>query len=92
MYHNVISGVKALGLLIVTAIALVSPLEGQRAGAEIWGANCGRCHLIQPTNRYDAKAWEDIGATHVAAMTSRGGLMSPNQHIDAIRRFKEAID
>ncbi len=61
MYHNVISGVKALGLLIVTAMALVSPLEGQRAGAEIWGANCGRCHLIQPTNRYDAKAWEDIG-------------------------------
>ncbi len=61
MYRKVISGVKALGLLTVTAMALVSPLEGQRSGADIWGANCGRCHLIQPINRYDAKAWEDIG-------------------------------
>ena len=61
MYRNVISGVKALGLLMVTAMALASPLDGQSSGPEIWGANCGRCHLIQPTNRYDAKAWEDIG-------------------------------
>ena len=61
MYRNVISGVKALGMLTVTAMALASPLEGQRSGADIWGANCGRCHLIQPANRYDAKAWEDIG-------------------------------
>ena len=61
MYRNVMSGVKALGLLIVTVMALASPLDGQRSGADIWGANCGRCHLIQPINRYDAKAWEDIG-------------------------------
>ena len=61
MYRTVISGVKVLGLLMVTAVALASPLDGQRSGAEIWGANCGRCHLIQPINRYDAKAWEDIG-------------------------------
>ena len=61
MYRNVVSGVKTLGLLTVTAMALASPLERQRAGAESWGANCGRCHVIQPTNRYDAKAWEDIG-------------------------------
>jgi cytochrome c553 len=61
MYHDIISGVKSLGLLVMTAMALSSPLEGQRSGAEIWGANCGRCHLIQPINRYDAKAWEDIG-------------------------------
>jgi mono/diheme cytochrome c family protein len=61
MYRNVILGVKALALLTVTAMALASPLEAQRSGADIWGANCGRCHLIQPTNRYDAKAWEDIG-------------------------------
>ncbi len=61
MYRTVISGVKVLGLLMVTVVALASPLDGQRSGAEIWGANCGRCHLIQPINRYDAKAWEDIG-------------------------------
>jgi cytochrome c553 len=72
MYRNVITGVKALGLLTVTAMALASPLEGQRSGADIWGANCGRCHLIQPINRYDAKAWEDIGLhmTITARLTS----------------------
>lgn len=52
---------KILALTSVIAVALASPLEGQRSGAEIWGANCGRCHLIQPVNRYDAKGWEDIG-------------------------------
>jgi mono/diheme cytochrome c family protein len=61
MYRKLITSLKTLGFLTVSAMALVSSLEGQRSGAEIWGANCGRCHLIQPINRYDAKAWEDIG-------------------------------
>ena len=41
MYRNVTSSLKTLGFLTVTAMALVSPLEGQRSGPEIWGANCG---------------------------------------------------
>ena len=54
----------------------------------------GRINLIGASPEdwiSELKEWEDIGATHVAGMTSRGGLTSPNEHIDAIRRFKEAI-
>ena len=61
MHRRNILPAKILGLLAAITMALVAPLEGQRAGAEIWGANCGRCHMIQPANRYDAKGWEDIG-------------------------------
>jgi probable F420-dependent oxidoreductase len=39
-----------------------------------------------------AKAWEDMGATHVSVNTMSAGLRSPQEHIDAIRRFKEALD
>lgn len=56
---------KPAALLVgVLAIAtLLSPTESvaQRSGPEIWGAVCGRCHLIQPPNRYTAKDWESIG-------------------------------
>ncbi len=34
--------------------------------------------------------WRDLGATHVAINTMNAGLASPQAHIDAIRRFKEA--
>ena len=34
--------------------------------------------------------WQDLGATHVSFNTMNAGLSSPQQHIDAIRRFKEA--
>lgn len=85
MYRNVISGVKTLGLLIVTAMAVASPLAGQRSGAETWGANCGRCHVIQPINRYDAKAWEDIGL-HMA-ITAR---LTSDQTTEVIDFLKSA--
>ena len=61
MYRFIIPLAKTLGLLAAITMVVAVPLDGQRAGAEIWGANCGRCHLIQPANRYDAKGWEDIG-------------------------------
>jgi hypothetical protein len=34
--------------------------------------------------------WRDLGASHVAINTMNAGLASPQAHIDAIRRFKEA--
>ena len=34
-------------------------------------------------------AWEALGATHVAANTMGAGFTSPDQHIEALRRFKE---
>ena len=34
-------------------------------------------------------AWAGAGATQIDALTMMGGLETPQQHIDAIRRFKE---
>jgi len=36
-------------------------------------------------------AWEALGATHLAVNTMGAGLASPAAHIEAIRRFKEAV-
>ena len=36
-------------------------------------------------------AWDEAGATHLSVNTMRAGLQGPDQHIDAIRRFKEAV-
>ena len=38
-----------------------------------------------------AAAWDELGATHLSVNTMRAGLAGPDQHIDAIRRFKEAV-
>ena len=38
-----------------------------------------------------AAAWDEAGATHLSVNTMRAGLNGPDQHIDAIRRFKEAV-
>ena len=37
------------------------------------------------------KAWQALGATHISINTMGAGYTSPDQHIDAIRRYKEAI-
>ena len=39
-----------------------------------------------------AETWRSFGATHLLVNTMRSGLASPQDHIDAIRRFKEAVD
>ena len=38
-----------------------------------------------------AEAWKALGATHISVNTMRAGLTSPEQHIDAIRQFKEVV-
>ena len=38
-----------------------------------------------------AESWAEVGATHLSVNTMRAGLQGPNQHIDAIRRFKETV-
>ena len=38
-----------------------------------------------------ASAWEELGATHLTANTTGAGLTSVQEHIDALRRFKEAV-
>lgn len=37
------------------------------------------------------QAWRELGATHLAVNTMGAGFTGAQQHIDAIRRFKEAI-
>jgi len=40
----------------------------------------------------EVRGWEEMGATHLSVETRRGGLTSAEEHIEAIRRFKEAVD
>jgi len=37
------------------------------------------------------EGWRAIGATHLTVNTMKAGLKSPQEHIDAIRRFTEAV-
>jgi len=55
----------------------------------------GRVALADSDNADDwnrlAAAWDEAGATHLSVNTMRAGLKGPDQHIDAIRRFREAV-
>jgi hypothetical protein len=37
------------------------------------------------------EAWRALGATHVAVDTMRAGLKSPQEHIAAIKSFREVL-
>ena len=39
-----------------------------------------------------AKAWEGVGATRLMVNTMRAGLASPDDHLDALRRIKAAVE
>ena len=39
----------------------------------------------------EADGWKRLGATHVSVNTMNAGLSSPDEHIDAIGRFKDAV-
>jgi probable F420-dependent oxidoreductase len=39
----------------------------------------------------EARAWEQMGATHVSVRTGDAGLKSPDEHIEKIRQFKEVV-
>jgi probable F420-dependent oxidoreductase len=40
----------------------------------------------------DAIAWKDMGATHLSVSTRGGELQFPGDHIDAVERFRRAVD
>jgi len=40
----------------------------------------------------EAKAWQEMGASHVSVGTGGAGFTSPDQHIEAIRRVKEVME
>jgi hypothetical protein len=39
----------------------------------------------------EAGAWQKLGATHLSVNTMKAGLRSPDEHIKAIRQFKETL-
>jgi hypothetical protein len=41
--------------------------------------------------RQRVEAWRTLGATEVAIDTMRAGFKSPQEHIDAIRSFREVV-
>ena len=38
-----------------------------------------------------AKAWEEIGATHLSVNTMNAGFTSVKEHIDAVEQVKEVV-
>ena len=40
----------------------------------------------------EASAWKELGTTHLSVNTMGAGLKSPQDHIDAIKQFKESIE
>ena len=57
--------IRGLGIgALVVSLSLLLPSETQaqqRSGVEIWEANCARCHMLQPTNKYYPKDWRSVG-------------------------------
>lgn len=53
-------GLTTAGLFAVVGLIAAVPAHAQRSGVDIWAQTCGRCHLIQPANRYTADQWETI--------------------------------
>jgi hypothetical protein len=41
--------------------------------------------------RGEVEQWRALGATHVSVSTMRAGLATPQAHVDAVRRFLEAV-
>lgn len=40
----------------------------------------------------DIKAWQRLGATHLVVESRQGGLTFPDQHLEALRQFKNVAD
>jgi probable F420-dependent oxidoreductase len=38
------------------------------------------------------EAWRSLGATHISVNTMNAGLHSPQEHVESIRRYKEALE
>lgn len=42
--------------------------------------------------RKETSAWKELGATHVTVNTMKAGLTSPTGHLEAIKRFQQAVE
>ncbi len=55
----------------------------------------GRVHLSGKTEdewATNVRGWQDLGATSIIVEARGGGLRFPDQHLDAMRRFKDVIN
>jgi len=77
--------------------ALVARVRGYMAGVGRDPAALGlegrvRMAGKQPEDWSDeVKGWQHLGASHITLEARRGGLMGADAHIEAIRRFREAM-
>ncbi len=79
------------------AKATVERLQKFAADAGRDAANIGmesRINLADGNPEFwqgQARAWQELGATHVSVNTMRAGLNSPQDHINAIQQFKDVV-
>ena len=89
-------GWLAEGETLETAAAKVDKLHqyletAGRKPAEV-GLDIGGVDITKPDNwSRIIQGWRDFGATHLDVLTREAGLGSPQEHIDAIHRFKTEI-
>lgn len=71
------------GIATLSLLFLAAPAAAQRtpSGAEVWGANCGRCHRVRAVDAYDARQWETVVA-HMALVAR----LTPDE-AQAVREF-----
>lgn len=63
--------------------------DPQRFGIDPW---ISILDLGQDVWRQRVEAWRALGATHVAIDTMRAGFRTPQEHMDAIRAFRDVLD
>lgn len=78
---STLARVVGVGALLVAVIALPAGAQRKPSGAEVWGANCGRCHRPRAVDAYDARHWESIVA-HMAIIAR----LTPDE-TEAVREF-----
>jgi len=71
------------GVAAAALALLAGPADAQRkpSGAEVWAANCGRCHRVRSVDVYDVRQWETV-VTHMALVAR----LTPDE-TDAVREF-----
>jgi len=75
--------VAAIALAAFSGVlATTAPAQQRKpTGAEVWAANCGRCHRVRAVDAYNASQWDAI-VTQMALIAR----MTPEES-DAVREF-----
>ena len=92
-------GWMAVATEYATPVTLPARLDKLRQYCEEVGRNFNDIGLeivdVRPTEARDwpqwVQKWCDLGATHLDIATRDQGLTTPQQHMEAMRKFKEAV-